>query len=427
MHMSRWSFFNKKLAHKVLGPTALLGIVLFMAACGDQQGVVGHETSNEEVNVGIALSKVAVSVVARAELVVTAPDIDAITAPLDIVDDRLVGSVVVPTGSGRLFTINAYDAAGALIYTGQARADVVPGSGTNLPRIAVGRVEAPSDLPPVVTKTAPNGEALRFLLVPRGVFLMGGENRDLGGREHTVYLDDYYIGEYEITLGQFAAFLTDVGPYAPGGSFTAENGQVFSYADREHRYLSSNYISDDDLFTVNSAEYNVDADHAATRITWLGAEAFCESLGARLPTEAEWEKAARGTDGRRFAWGDVYSDGAAALNINGFRLSDSDETFPWSEPVGSHPVDTSPFGALDMTGGVQEWVSDWMRVDYYFESPYENPKGPPKVIDGSHQKVVRGGNFTLQMLYNAQVTYRDFFTFSSDRSTLGVRCATGPE
>ena len=427
MHMSRWSFFNKNVTREVRGPMALLCVVLLIGACGDQQGVVGHETSNEEVSVGIALSKVAVSVVARAELVVTAPDIDAITAPLDIVDDRLVGSVVVPTGSGRLFTINAYDAGGALIYTGQARADVVPGSGTDLPRIAVGRVEASSDLPPVVLKTAPNGEEMQFLLVSRGSFSMGKGESGNNAPEHVVYSDDFYIGEYEVTNTEFVGFLQQVGNKPEEVKLTTEDGTIRDYEAKPVELSAQRAITEiDGVFAISDLAR---ANHPIMFVSWHAANAFCTLIGARLPTEAEWEKAARGKDGWRYPWGDRYEEGYARINQRGLRTGPDDDHQLYTAPVGSLMQDRSPYGAYDMAGNAAEWCADNFSPSYYLESPVNNPRGPTYTILVSHTptKVVRGGHYQEQDIRKATGYFRNYQPIAQSEDHIGFRCACDPD
>jgi hypothetical protein len=162
---------NERLRSFAAKPTVIVTIfALFLSllSCGDREGLVSHQADDQSVAIGISLGKVAVSVVVRAEIVVSAEDIQTITAPLVIEEGKLLGSIVVPTGADRLFTINAYDINDALIYTGHVRADVGAGGNVTLPRITVTPVEAPSDLPPIVTKTAPNGEEMEFVLVGAG-------------------------------------------------------------------------------------------------------------------------------------------------------------------------------------------------------------------------------------------------------------------
>jgi formylglycine-generating enzyme required for sulfatase activity len=139
-------------------------------------------------------------------------------------------------------------------------------------------------------------------------------------------------------------------------------------------------------FTVENAATDIHfndpayADHPVVYVKWEWAAANCQWAGRRLPSEAEWEKAARGTDERKYPWGNEPPN-AARLNFNDL-VGDT-------SVVGSYPAGVSPYGILDLAGNVREWVADWFSAQYYLNSPFKNPLGPAK----GQFKVLRGGSF----------------------------------
>jgi len=219
-----------------------------------------------------------------------------------------------------------------------------------------------------------------MLVVPAGSFTMGDTNGDGDSREgpaHVVTLDAYYIGKFEVTNGDWKKFLNDSGyedkKFWPGGYVVPKDQSPYWTQANNHGGG-----------TPGSDKYPV------MGMNWDAATAYCNWLSAktgkkyRLPTEAEWEKAARGTDKRKFPWGNTIS--LENANYAGAQKFDT------GKEVGSYPKGASPYGAMDMGGNVMEWCSDWYQRDYYKESPKKNPKGPEK---GAY-RVMRGGSFFFE-------------------------------
>jgi formylglycine-generating enzyme required for sulfatase activity len=219
-----------------------------------------------------------------------------------------------------------------------------------------------------------------FVYVSAGAFKMGDNFGDGLPRErpvHTVDVDAFYIAKYETTNGQWRKFRDDPGyddvKYWPNGKVVPKD-QV-PYWTQANNHGGGTPDSD---------------DYPVLGVNWDSATAYCNWVSAktgkkyRLPTEAEWEKAARGTDQRRYPWGNEIERGDA--NYVGA------EAFDTGMKVGSFPKGVSPYGVYDMAGNVYEWCSDWYSRDYYSVSPKKNPKGP---ATGAY-KVVRGGSFFLE-------------------------------
>jgi formylglycine-generating enzyme required for sulfatase activity len=222
-----------------------------------------------------------------------------------------------------------------------------------------------------------------MLYVPEGEFTMGspgneGEVPELP--QHSVYLDAFWIDRTEVTNAQFAAFVeatgheTEAERNGGGDVFVSDWWQFVQGADWQHPKGPDSGIRDK-------------MDYPVVLVSWNDARAYCEWAGARLPTEAEWEKGARGTDGRSYPWGNAGATCSYAVmggeSGNGCGQRDS----AW--PVGSKPQGASPCGALDMAGNVWEWVADRYAPDYYVVSPSSNPKGP----SGGEERVRRGGSW----------------------------------
>jgi formylglycine-generating enzyme required for sulfatase activity len=204
-----------------------------------------------------------------------------------------------------------------------------------------------------------------FCLIPAGTFTMGSDS-DLPNEApaHEIYLDAYHIGKTEVTNAEYYQFWLE-----HGGT------------DSEHTPIS--YGGE---FGIWPDVAKTKPNHPVIGVSWHSAAAYAAWRGMRLPTEAEWEKAARGTKARRWPWGNTFKQRIKGTTTHANVRNSSDGNL---QPVVSYPTGASPYGAHDMAGNVWEWVDDWYSETYYHHSLDRNPKGPTV---GS-RRVVRGGSW----------------------------------
>jgi eukaryotic-like serine/threonine-protein kinase len=283
----------------------------------------------------------------------------------------------------------------------------------------------PTDTPVPTPTPTPNPtqrspiDGMLLVYVPEGDFRMGStaeqaasfvaqcvagglsqSNCDTWGKneqpQHTVWLDAFWIDRTEVTNGQFA--------------------QCEAAGNCKHdRFLTQ---SETRGSYYGNAQY---ANFPVVSVDWKTAKTYCEWAGRRLPTEAEWEKAARGTDGRAYPWGEMID--CSKANYAGKEagkgcVGDTTE-------AGSYPSGASPYGALDMAGNVNEWVADWFGESYYSSSPARNPPGPKSDEISRPAFGIRGGSYNF-LDVGVRSALRNGLDYLFMSPIVGFRCAVSP-
>jgi formylglycine-generating enzyme required for sulfatase activity len=251
-----------------------------------------------------------------------------------------------------------------------------------------------------IGSTMTGEDGMTLLYVPAGEFTMGSDNGGLHEKPvHTVDLDAFWIDKTEVTNAMYAKCV-EAGECNPPDS------------------SSSNTHTD----YFGNSEFD---DYPVLYVSWNDASAYCSWAGRRLPTEAEWEKAARGENANVYPWGDTF-DGSIVNFCDTNCSSDwadksSDDGFADVAPVGIYPNGASPYGALDMAGNVWEWVNDWYSDIYDVNSPKTNPLGP----DSGQARVLRGGSWNDDD-YVVRSANRHWGGPSNSDLDVGFRCSRSP-
>lgn len=314
-----------------------------------------------------------------------------------------------------------------------------------------------SDQPEISTEGPPSEAPEGMAWIPGGTFWMGSNDPLMVDAQpaHLVRLDGFWMDRTEVTNRQFAAFVEATGyvtvaerPLDPKDfpGVPIENlvpgSLVFTPPDHEvsldNHVVWWRYVPGASWKHPQGPESSIEGleDHPVVQVCWEDAVAYARWAGKRLPTEAEWEFAARGgLDRRKYVWGDELSpEGRWMVNnwqgqfpaentlVDGYRLT---------APVGSFPP--NGYGLVDMAGNVWEWCADWYRPDYYLTSPRDNPRGPSDSFDpqepGVPKRVQRGGSFLCSDLYCIRYLpgARGKGEPSSAASHIGFRCVMDPK
>jgi formylglycine-generating enzyme required for sulfatase activity len=324
------------------------------------------------------------------------------------------------SSNSRTFTISGITLVGSicLLFGGYYLSQIIPFA-TEVPIVTSSSTQQPptptktkilatstiTPVPPTPTPTLGIGstmvsekDGMVMVYIPAGEFTMGSDSGDVDEKPiHQVYLDAYWIDQTEVTNAKYALCVQS--------TKCVEPSEVAYYSN-------PTYI-----------------DYPVVNVSWDYANAYCEWAGRRLPTEAEWEKSARGTDQRVYPWGNEF----ACLNGNFFDKYVFNEIesylvpfhgcdgFYNTSPVVAFPAGKSPYGAFDMAGNVWEWVKDWYDETYYQKSPSRNSLGP----DSGQYRVLRGGSWS-NFGFDARSSNRSKYVSSTTKNILGFRCALSP-
>lgn len=240
-----------------------------------------------------------------------------------------------------------------------------------------------------------------MVFIPAGAFEMGSENGgDFERPVHEVYLDDFWMDETPVTNQQFLEFIQET-----GYETEAERvGGAWGYRDGQYSLVAGLYWRN---YAIGGRE-----EHPVVLVSWNDAHAFAQWAGKRLPTEAEWEKAARGKlAGKLYPWGDQEPNGTQS------NFAKPPLDIPPTTAVRQFPP--NEYGLFDMVGNAWQWCSDWYGESYYRNSPPQNPKGAKTGL----YRVRRGGAWNVIQSFRLRCANRGAMKAESAVPNVGFRCA----
>jgi len=279
--------------------------------------------------------------------------------------------------------------------------------------------------------TVSEKDGMTMMYIPAGEFLMGTIDESLFYEppmkledyqywdrddtsdeypQHLVYLDAFWMDQTEVTNSMFKLFIEETGYLTD-----AEKSGGSSVSGYSPLHYSSDGTNWKKPLGPQSGLGGL-SNHPVVHVSWSDAKAYCEWAGKRLPTEAEWEKAARGYDSLEYPWG----NNLPTYSLANYNFSTIHSSGVQTAPVGSYPEGKSPFGVLDMAGNVREWVADLYVSNFYGSSPYKNPLAQ----DGSDGFLARGGSWADSALFLRSASR--LVNFYSSAST-GFRCVKDAE
>ncbi len=337
------------------------------------------------------------------------------TAPTLGVVAWLVYKTLAPSGPAEPTVRNTAEPSASVdAETGRSQATTDAGSSS-------GRSPTPTEgdggVGGVVASPCPDD----MVWIPGGVLQMGATERwmERSRPTHPVRLGPYCIDKTEVTVASYARCVSSGACQPAAATVRIESQGLFTAADLQRQ----NEWCHRDL-----AQW---ADHPVNCVTWAQADAWCRWAGKRLPTEAEWELAARGAEGREFPWGaappgptrlnafDTNAFEAANFPSNNSVMFNGRDGWATTAPVGSYPEGASPFGVLDMAGNVSEWTADWYGPYRASPEPVADPTGPR----AGRERVVRGGAWDTLSTFAVRGAFRDTTDPRLRIPTLGFRCA----